>query len=148
MSREVIFSALRWIHVGAGALWIGAAACFAIASAALDDDSAEQRDFASRGGATLARIAALGALVVVAAGVANLAAVLNARGGDLSRAFVEIVVAKVTIFIVMAVVLGVAMRAGSAARTILARDANASIAALMRLTTRTHLACALMSGAE
>jgi hypothetical protein len=148
MDRESLIVALKWIHVGAGALWIGAAACFAVASSALDSDSVEQRDFAARGGAVLGRIAGLAAALVIAAGVGNLAIVFRARAGDLPRQFITIVAIKFAIFLAMAIALGIAIRAGSSARRIIASAGGGSISGVMRLMVRAHAACALMGAAE
>jgi len=106
-------AAVLWIHVLSGAVWIGACACLAIAVSALTADSAEFRDFATRGVPTLNRVNVAAAVTLVVTGTARLLILVMAGGFVPSAMFIDVLLMKVALFAAMAIALGASLRAAA-----------------------------------
>lgn len=90
--------ALIWLHVACAGLWIGAAACLAIAAAV----SSAAPDFADRIAPVLGRVCLIAAAGVFAAGLSGLLIVGTSRGFHFSSAFVKVLAAKIVLYSGMA----------------------------------------------
>lgn len=86
--------ALIWLHVACAALWIGAAACLAIAAAV----SSAAPDFADRIAPVLGRVCLIAAVGVFAAGLSGLLIVGTSRGFHFSSVFVKVLAAKIVLY--------------------------------------------------
>jgi hypothetical protein len=124
-----------WLHVLCGVSWVGAAAAFALAAAALSGQQGEPRAFALRVAPQLNRWCLGAAVLVPLSGAANLGFALAHRG-RLPLAFLRIVGIKLGLFTLMAVVLWRAIErtAAVASRASgLADDGAAAVGRLVRL---------------
>lgn len=142
--RILVGSIILWTHAVAGAVWIGACGCFVIAGLALRPGSDEQRDFAAAGAYRIS-VLGLGAGVIVAiAGVINLIAALQARGGELSGTYLAILVLKIVLYVLMLAAMGVAQRTGAAVRVDIARGRDRGVRDAIRQMIGVHAATLVM----
>src|ERR1700722_4263756 len=89
MDPRLWTTTILWIHAGAGAVWIGACACFVIAGLALTPGSAEQRNFAAGAAPKIDRLALIAAWLLFNTGLLNLAIAFGLwRGYAFSTAFI------------------------------------------------------------
>ncbi len=101
--------AVLWLHVLCGVSWVGAAASFVLATAALAGQSQERRDFAVRVAPRLNRLCLSCAVLLPLTGVANLAFAAEQHGGTLPPEFIGIVSVKLGLYALMAWMLWRAM---------------------------------------
>jgi uncharacterized membrane protein len=95
-------SAVLWFHVLCGVSWIGAAASFVLATAALGAQNRELRDFAMRVSPRINRLCFVCAFLIPITGLANLVFAAQARDFRLPPEFVRIVAVKLVLFALMA----------------------------------------------
>ncbi|MGH7813948.1 MAG: hypothetical protein ACREQI_08105 [Candidatus Binataceae bacterium] len=135
---------ILWTHAIAGAAWLGASACFAIAAMALAPGSAEQLRFTARGAPRINQLALAAAIVLALTGIANVFNAVRARHGHVSSQFAIVLAIKVTLFLLMLAALGLALRTGAAARREAERGRTGAAAGAMRTMTGAHLATLAM----
>jgi len=102
-------TAALWIHVLAGASWIGICASFVLASLALAGAATELREFATRSLPLLNRLAVGCACIVPLTGIINFGFAARAHGYALPREFLLIVAVKLLLFTAMAWALVIAI---------------------------------------
>ena len=129
--------AVLWLHVLCGASWVGAAATFVLAAAALAGQSQERRDFAVRVAPRLNRLCLGCAILLPLTGVANLAFAAEQHGGTLPPGFIGIVSVKLGLYAAMAWMLWQAMERAAAIRRVpsatVNEDDDATLRGLVRL---------------
>ncbi len=101
----VLRTAIVWVHVLCGVVWVGASASIALAAVALSGEPEEWRKFATRAVPRINRVCVAAASVIPVTGIANLAFVARTYRGSLPPPFVAILSAKVALFAVMAAAL-------------------------------------------
>jgi hypothetical protein len=125
--------AVLWLHVLCGVSWVGAAASFVLAMAALAGSSSERRDFTLRVAPRLNRLCLGCAVLVPLTGVANLAFAAEWRGGPLPAEFVGIVGVKLGLYSVMAWLLWRAIDRVAAVSSTSIAEADDGVAAMRSL---------------
>lgn len=139
-------TAILWTHAAAGAIWIGACACFAIAGLALGAGSAEQRNFVANAAPKIDLLGLVAAVVLLASGVISLIAAGVARGFAFSTTFITVLAIKIALFIVMLAVMTWSMRVGAAVREANAREGIDAVAGAMTRMVKAHGAIVAMGG--
>jgi len=139
-------SAILWTHAAAGALWIGACACFVIAGLALGAGSVEQRNFVERAAPRIDLLGLAAAIILLATGLFNLMTAGVSRRFAFSTAFMTVLAIKVALFIVMIAVMTWAMRVGAVIRAVAARGRVDAMPAAMTRMVQAHLAIVAMGG--
>jgi uncharacterized membrane protein len=137
-------TAILWMHVLAGALWIGACAAFVLAALALGPAPGERRDFIERVAPRIGWFCAATAAVVLATGAVNFILAGLARGFRFSMAFDVILAAKIALFVAMAAALAVALRTTAVIRAVLARGRDDAAAGAIRRMMKSHGAIAIL----
>ncbi len=135
---------MLWLHVLAGALWIGASAAFVLAALALGTTPGERRDFADRVAPRIGWFCAAAAAFVLASGAQNFVLAGIARGFDFPAAFDVILAAKIALFIAMCAALAVVLRTTTVIRAVLARGRDDAVAGAIRRMMRSHGAIAIL----
>ncbi len=135
---------MLWVHVLAGALWIGACAAFVLAALALGPAAAERRDFVERVAPRIGWLCAGAAAVVLLSGALNFVLAGLARGFRFPVAFDAILAAKIALYIAMAAALGVTFRTGMVIRAVLARGRDDAVPGAIRRMMRSHGAIAIL----
>jgi hypothetical protein len=105
--------ALLWTHVAFGALWIGAALCFVLATAVLDRDNGERDEFSARAAPTINRLGLAAAVVVILSGLGNLWTLGISPGFRIRPAFTDILEGKVVLYAIMVIALWASLRAAA-----------------------------------
>jgi len=131
-------TAILWIHAGAGAIWIGACACFVIAGLALTPGSAEQRNFAVSAAPKIDRLAMLAAGLLFLTGLLNLTEAGLWRHLAFSTAFITILAIKVGLFIAMVSAMHWSMRIAAAMRAAIERGGIDNLASAVNRMVKTH----------
>ncbi len=139
-------TAILWTHAAAGAIWIGACACFAIAGLALGPGSAEQRNFVANAAPKIDLLGLVAAAVLLATGVISLIAAGVLRGFAFSTTFITVLAIKIALFIVMLAVMTWSMRVGAAVRAVIARGRIDAAAGAMTRMVKAHAAIVAMGG--
>jgi len=139
-------TAILWTHAAAGAIWIGACACFAIAGLALGAGSAEQRNFVANAAPKIDLLGLVAAVVLLATGVISLIAAGVVRDFAFSTTFITVLAIKIALFIVMLAVMTWSMRAGAAVRAAIAREGSDTVAGAMSRMVKSHAAIVAMGG--
>ncbi|MGH7923484.1 MAG: hypothetical protein ACREQH_02695 [Candidatus Binatus sp.] len=139
-------TAILWTHVAAGALWVGACACFVIAGLALSADSVEQRNFVERAAPKIDLLGLVAAAVLLVTGLINLATAGVSRRYAFSTAFITVLAIKIALFIVMIVVMTWSMRVGAVIRAVVARGRVDAVPGAMSRMVRAHVAIVAMGG--
>ena len=135
---------ILWTHAAAGAIWIGACACFVIAGLALTTGSVEQRNFVANAGPKIDLLGLVAAIVLLVTGFINLMTAGIARRFAFSTAFMTVLAIKIALFIVMIVVMTWAMRIGAVIRAAVARSRTDAVPGAMTRMTRAHIAIVAM----
>ena len=104
-------SALLWIHVISGVIWIGTCGVTTIAANTLTAHTAEFRDFVFRAIPRINRVNIWASLLLVGSGAGNLIVVGRAMRFSFSAGFVTILTLKVVIYTTMTIALVAALRA-------------------------------------
>jgi len=120
-------TAILWIHATAGALWIGACACFVIAALALTPGTNEHRNFVVRSAPKIDRLAILAAALLLLTGLANLAQAAISRQFAFSTAFTTVVAIKIVLYIAMLVTMRSSIKTAAIDRKV---KAHAAIVAM------------------
>jgi hypothetical protein len=139
-------SAILWTHAAAGAIWVGACACFVIAGLALTPGSVEQRNFAANAAPKIDVLGLVAAVVLLVTGFFNLMTVGIARRFVFSTAFMSVLAIKIALFIVMIVVMMWSMRIGAVLGAVVARGRADAVPGAMTRMTRAHIAIVAMGG--
>jgi putative copper export protein len=120
-------TAILWIHATAGALWIGACACFVIAALALTPGTNEHRNFVVRSAPKIDRLAILAAALLLLTGLVNLAQAAISRQFAFSTAFETVLAIKIVLYIAMLVTMRSSIKTAAIDRKV---KAHAAIAAM------------------
>jgi hypothetical protein len=142
----LLSSAILWTHAAAGAVWVGACACFVIAGLALSAGSVEQRNFAANAAPKIDLLGLIAAMILLVTGFFNLMTAGVARRFVFSTAFTTVLAIKVGLFIVMIVVMTWSMRVGAVVRSLVTRDRADTVPAAMSRMVRAHVAIVAMGG--
>jgi len=137
-------SAILWTHAAAGAIWIGACACFVIARTALATGSDDQRNFVANAAPKIDMLGLVAAIVLLITGFINLMTAAVARRFVFSTAFMTVLALKIALFIVMIVVMTWSMRIGAVIRAVVARGRTDAVPGAMTRMTRAHIAIVAM----
>ena len=139
-------SAILWTHAAAGAIWVGACACFVIGGLALSAGSIEQRNFVERAAPKIDTLGLVAAAVLLVTGMINLTTAGVARRFAFSTAFMTVLAIKIALFIVMIVVMTWSMRIGAVIRAVVARGRSDAVPGAMTRMIRAHVAIVAMGG--
>jgi len=139
-------SAILWTHAAAGAIWVGACACFVIAGLALAKGSVEQQRFVASAAPRIDLLGLVAAAVLLVTGLINLLTAGVARRFTFSTAFMTVLAIKIGLFIVMLFVMTWSMRIGAVIRAVLARGRNDAVPGAMTRMVRAHIAIVAMGG--
>jgi putative copper export protein len=142
----LLSSAILWTHAAAGAIWVGACACFVIAGLALSAGSIEQRNFVENAAPKIDLLGLFAAIVLLITGFINLMTAGVARHFVFSTAFMSVLVIKIGLFILMIVLMTWSMRIGAAIRAVIGRERVDAVPGAMTRMTRAHLAIVAMGG--
>ena len=129
-------TAILWIHATAGALWIGACACFVIAALALTPGTNEHRNFVVRSAPKIDRLAILAAALLLLTGLVNLAQAAISRQFAFSTAFTTVLAIKIVLYLAMFAIMRSSMKTAAIDRKVKAHaaiGAMGSIALLLGL---------------
>ena len=137
---------ILWTHAAAGAIWVGACACFVIAGLALSAGSVEQRNFATNAAPKIDLLGLVAAIVLLITGFINLTTAGIARRFVFSTAFMTVLAIKIALFIIMIVVMTWSMRIGAVIRAVVTRGRTDAIPAAMTRMVRAHIAIVAMGG--
>jgi hypothetical protein len=142
----LLSTAILWIHAAAGALWVGACACFVIAGLALAAGSVEQRNFVENAAPKIDLLGLVAAVVLLVTGFFNLITAGTARRFVFSTEFTTVLGIKIALFIVMVFVLTRSMRVLAGVKAVLARGRSDEIPTSMRRMVTAHIAIVAMGG--
>ena len=120
-------TAILWIHATAGALWIGACACFVIAALALTPGTNEHRNFVVRSAPKIDRLAILAAALLLLTGLVNLAQAAISRQFAFSTAFTTVLAIKIVLYVAMLAIMRSSMKTAAIDRKV---KAHAAIVAM------------------
>ena len=139
-------TAILWTHAAAGAVWIGACACFVIAGLALATGSVEQRNFVTSAAPKIDLLGLVAASVLLATGLINLTTAGISRRFAFSTAFMTVLAIKIALFIVMIVVMTWSMRIGAVIRAVVARGRLDAVPGAISRMVKAHAAIVAMGG--
>ncbi len=139
-------SAILWTHAAAGAIWVGACACFVIAGLALAAGSVEQRNFVTNAAPKIDVLGLVAAVTLLVTGFINLMTAGIARRFVFSTAFMTVLAIKIALFIVMIVVMMWSMRIGAVIKAVVARGRTDAVPGAMSRMTRAHVVIVAMGG--
>ncbi len=105
-------SLILWTHAAAGAIWVGACACFVIAGLALSTGSVNQRNFATNAAPKIDLLGLVAAIVLLITGFINLMTAGVARRFVFSTAFMTVLAIKIALFIIMIMVMTWSIKMG------------------------------------
>jgi hypothetical protein len=137
---------ILWTHAAAGAIWIGACACFAIAGLALGAGSAEQRNFVANAAPKIDLLGLVAAGLLLVTGLISLIEAGVIRGFAFSTAFMTVLAIKIALFIVMIAVMTWSMRVGAVVRAVIERERIDAAAGAMARMVKAHAAIVAMGG--
>jgi putative copper export protein len=126
-------TSILWIHATAGALWIGACACFVIAGLALTPGSDEHRNFVARSAPKIDHLAMLAAALLFLTGLVNLVQAAISRHFAFSTAFTTVLAIKILLFIAMLATMRSSMKTGAMNRMVKAHAAIVAMGAVALL---------------
>lgn len=145
-SLSLFATAILWTHAAAGAIWVGACACFVIAGLALADGTDEQRNFTTNAAPKIDQLGLVAAAILLATGLFNLMTAGISRRFVFSTAFITVLAIKIALFIVMIVVMTWSMRIGAVISAVLERGRRDAVPGAMRRMVRAHIAIVAMGG--
>lgn len=140
-------TAILWIHAAAGAVWIGACACFVIAGLALAPGSAEQRNFAVGAAPKIDRLAMLAAGLLFLTGLLNFAEAAISRRfafSAFSTGFITVLAIKIGLFIAMVASMHWSMRIGAVIKAVIERGRSDTLAGATSRMVKAHAAVVAM----
>ncbi len=135
---------ILWIHAAAGAVWIGACACFVIAGFAPEPGSAEQRHFAVNAAPQIDLLAMAAAALLFLAGLINFVEAGISRQFTFSITFITVLTIKIALFIAMIAVMRYSIRIGVTFRAVIERGRSDALAGLLDRTVKAHAAVVAM----
>jgi hypothetical protein len=141
---QFLTTTILWIHAAAGALWIGACACFVIAGLALAPGTDEQKNFAINAAPKIDRLAMLSAGLLFLTGLLNLSIAGAFHGFAFSTAFVIVLAIKVALFIAMVSVMHWSMRIAAVIMSVVARGRTDAVPTAITRMTKAHAAVVAM----
>ena len=124
---------ILWIHATAGALWIGACACFVIAALALTPGTDDHQNFATRSAPKIDRLAILAAALLLLTGLINLAQAAISRHFTFSTAFTTILAIKILLYIAMLTTMRSSMKTNAMNRKLKAHTAIVAMGSIALL---------------
>jgi hypothetical protein len=139
-------TAILSMHAAAGAIWVGACACFVIAGLALTAGSVEQRNFVASAAPKIDLLGLFAAIVLMLTGFINLMTAGAARRFAFSSAFMTVLAIKIALFIIMIVVMTWSMRIGAVIRAVVTRGRTDAVPGAMTRMVRAHIAIVAMGG--
>src|SRR5260370_5422177 len=152
---QFLTTATLWIHATAGALWIGACACFVIAGLALTPGSDEHRNFVVRTAPKIDHLAMFAAALLFLTGLLNLARAASSRQFAFSTAFTTVLAIKILLFIAMLAMMRRAMRIGAELRLVMKyvpqieeKKRPEALAGILDHSLKTHAAIVAMGSIE
>ncbi|MGH7985379.1 MAG: hypothetical protein ACREQX_03720 [Candidatus Binataceae bacterium] len=110
-------SAILWLHVLCGVVWVGASASFVLAASALSTESGEWREFALSVAPRINRISLVVAAIIPVTGIGNLIYVGLARQYVFPPEFIGILAAKIALYTTMVLALVAAWHAEARLRS-------------------------------
>ena len=137
---------ILWTHAAAGAIWVGACACFVIAGLALSAGSVEQHNFATKAAPKIDVLGLVAAVVLLVTGFINLMTAGIARRFAFSTAFMTVLAIKISLFIIMIMVMTWSMRIGAVIRAVVDRGRSDAVPGAMTRMVRAHIAIVAMGG--
>jgi putative copper export protein len=137
---------ILWTHAAAGAVWVGACACFAIAGLAFAAGGAEQRNFVANAAPKIDLLGLVASAVLLATGLINLVTAGISRQFAFSTAFMTVLAIKVALFIVMIAVMSWSMRVGVVIRALVARGRLDAVPGATNRMVKAHAAIVAMGG--
>jgi putative copper export protein len=139
-------TAILWIHAAAGAIWVGACACFVIAGLALSAGGDDQKNFAASAAPKIDLLGLIAAAVLLGTGMINLITAGTVRRFVFSTAFMTVLAIKIALFIIMIVVMTWSMRVGAVIRAVVARGRVDAVPGAMSRMVKAHVAIVAMGG--
>jgi putative copper export protein len=143
---KFLTTTILWIHATAGALWIGACACFVIAGLALTPGSSEQRNFAVSASPKIDRLAMLAAAILLLTGFVNLAQAGISRRFAFSTAFTTVLAIKILLYIAMLAAMRWSIKIGAVIRAVIERGRTDAIPGALNRMVKAHAAIVAMGG--
>ncbi len=137
---------ILWIHAAAGAIWVGACACFVIAGLALSAGGDEQKNFAANAAPKIDLLGLIAAAVLLGTGMINLITAGTVRRFVFSTAFTTVLAIKIALFIIMIAVMTWSMRVGAVIRAVVARGRVDAVPGAMSRMVKAHVAIVAMGG--
>ena len=137
---------ILWIHAAAGAIWVGACACFVIAGLALSAGSDEQKNFAANAAPKIDLLGLIAAALLLGTGMINLITAGTVRRFVFSTAFMTVLAIKIALFIIMIAVMTWSMRVGAVIRAVVARGRVDAVPGAMSRMVKAHVAIVAMGG--
>jgi hypothetical protein len=137
---------ILWIHAAAGAIWVGACACFVIAGLALSSGGDEQKNFAASAAPKIDLLGLIAAAILFGTGMINLITAGTVRRFVFSTAFMTVLAIKIALFIIMIVVMTWSMRVGAVIRAVVARGRVDAVPGAMSRMVKAHVAIVAMGG--
>jgi putative copper export protein len=135
---------ILWIHATAGALWIGACACFVIAGLAMTPGSPEQRNLAMRASLKIDRLAILAAALLLLTGLVNLVEAAISRRFAFTTAFATVLAIKILLFIAMLATMRSSMKIGAVIRAVIERGRTDALPTALDRMVKAHAAIVAM----
>jgi len=126
-------TAILWLHATAAAFWIGACACFVIASLATTPGSPEQQNLAMRAAPKINRLAILAASLLLLTGLVNLFQAAISRRFAFSTAFTTVLAIKILLYIAMLATMRASMKTAAIDRMIRAQAAIVAMGSIALL---------------
>jgi hypothetical protein len=130
MNSLAIRTTILWIHAIGGVAWIGASACFVIVASVTRTDEEEGRAMITRVASAIDRVGLAAFLFILLSGIVNLYIAGLMRNFSFSDSFLEVLAAKIGIYLAMFAILTASFRAEA---MLSSSDAAASQSAISRL---------------
>jgi putative copper export protein len=130
MNWLAIRTTILWIHAIGGVAWIGASACFVIVASVTGTDDEEGRAMIRRIASAIDRVGLAAFLFILLSGIVNLYIAGRMRSFLFSDTFIEVLAAKIGIYLAMFAILTASFRAEAKLQS---PDATASARAISRL---------------
>jgi hypothetical protein len=137
---------ILWTHAAAGAVWVGACACFVIAGLAPGVGGVDQRNFVANAAPRIDLLGLVAAAVLLATGLINLLTAGISRRFAFSSAFMTVLAIKIALFIVMIGVMSWSMRVGAVIRAVIARGRVDAVPGATSRMVAAHAAIVAMGG--
>ena len=130
MNSLALRTTILWIHAIGGVAWIGASACFVIVVSVTSTEEEEGRAMIRRIAPAIDRVGMAAFLFILLSGIVNLYIAGLMRNFSFSDTFIEVLAAKIGIYLAMFAILTASFRAEA---MLSSPDATASQHAISRL---------------